>query len=831
MRYAPRPKRKRRLPLSKMLFAWGAVVLAGLVLTGAISLAIIIKNLPSPDQLNAREIVQSTKLYDRTGKVLLYEIHGEEKRTVVPFNEIPERVKQATLAAEDANFYDEPAFDWKAIVRAIIVNIREGKITQGGSTITQQLVKNVFLSPERTVVRKVKELILATELESRHSKDEIFSFYLNQIPYGSNAYGVEAASQVYFGKSVRELSLPEAAIIAALPKAPSYYSPWGSHIKELNERKEYVLDRMAELGFITSRERDTAKSAQLSFSPPSLGTIQAPHFALAVKDYLIRQYGENLVTNGGLKVITTLDWDLQEIAERAVKEGSARNNELYGSANAALVAQNPKTGQVLALVGSREYFGTPEPEGCTPGRNCKFEGNFNVPVQGLRQPGSALKPFVYLTAFQKGYPQNTTVFDVSTEFDVRDDPETSYRPVNFDGLVRGPVSFEQALAQSLNIPAVKVLYLAGFDDVLKNLHAFGISTLRERWRYGLSLTLGGGEVKLGDLVNAYATLSQEGVHHEQTMVLKVEDYGGRVHEEYHDRTTRVAGVQEASMVTRILTDPDLRYPIFRSSNALTIFPNHEVAIKTGTSEDHRDAWTVGYTPFLVAGVWAGNNDNTPMIRQGSSILAAVPIWNAFLKEVLPRYQTEVFAKPDPVPAVDKPMFDGQSEHVVTSGGRRYPQLHSILYYLNRADPTGPPPMDPKSDPQFENWERGVTEWARLHIPNFFSYNLPVPETATFEGGLRSITDSGGPIVRNLEPPNGEFVRSPLTIKAELTAPNGLSKVELYWNRRLLNAVWISGASYRYEYFFYAQLEPQNSIEIRVYDRLGKVGNASAVVFR
>lgn len=826
--------RARRTNVSWPAF-WGSAFLLILAVGTVVWTFVTIQSLPSPDQFHTRQVSQSTKLYDRTGERLLYEIHGAEKRTVIPFDAIPSYVKTATLAAEDAEFYTQPAFDWRGIARAFIANLREGQTVQGGSTITQQLAKNAFLTSEKTYLRKIKELILALEFEDKYSKDDIFSFYLNQIPYGSNAYGVEAASQTYFGKSVRDLSLAEAASLAALLKAPSYYSPWGSRLTDLLARKNYVLDRMAELGSISTKARDNAKAETLLFVPPSLGTIVAPHFSLAVKEYLVGRYGDAVVESGGLRVITTLDMPLQELAETAVREGSARNLELYGSANAALVAQDPKTGQVLALVGSKDYFAAPEPEGCTPGLTCQFEGNFNVATQGLRQPGSALKPFVYLTAFEKGYTPETTFFDVSTEFDVREDPTTSYRPVNFDGLTRGPVTMGAALAQSLNIPAVKTLYLAGFDDVLQKLHGYGITTLQERWRYGLSLTLGGGEVKLIDLVNAYATLAQNGVRHEQTPVLSVKDAEGRVLEEYHDTAKRADDGTYAKVITRILSDPDLRYPIFRNSNALTIFPDYEVALKTGTSEDHHDAWTVGYTPFLTVGVWAGNNNNQAMIRQGSSILAAVPVWHAFMKDALLRYPPESFERPAPLPVASKPMLDGRWNVSALSGGVLSPQIHSILYYVDRRDPAGPIPSRPENDSQFKNWEDAVLGWARTNVPNFSSYNAPLGEGAAFSSiGMNvapALSQTSEVAVERLSPDNGSFIEGPLVVNAALSTRNHeLSRVELYFNRRLVHSLNISGTFYYYRYTLPVPFEPQNSVEVRVYARNGESASRMNVFY-
>lgn len=789
------------------------------LLGGAIYVLVAIRQLPSLNEFNSRQINQSTKIFDRTGKVLLYEIHGEEKRTVIPFEEIPDVYKKAVLTAEDSNFYGrEAAFDWRGILRAVFTNLKGGQVV-GGSTITQQLARNLFLTPKKTIDRKLKELILAIELESKYSKDEILSLYLNQIPYGSNAYGIETASQIYFSKKAKDLSLAEAAALAGIIKAPSYYSPWGNYKKEFLERKDYIIDRMAALGFIDEDQKKAAKKEVLVFAPQSLGSIQAPHFAIMVKEYLINKYGEDLVEKGGLKVITTLDWDFQELAEEAVAEGSANNEELYGAKNASLVAADPKTGQILALVGSRNYFDT------------ENDGNFNVASQGLRQPGSALKPFIYLTAFQKGYSPKTILFDVQTEFDTRNDPATSYKPVNFDGRTRGPVSMENALAQSLNIPAVKTLYLAGFDDVLANLHAFGIASLKERWRYGLSLTLGGGEVRLIDLVSAYSTLSQDGVFHQQSIVLKVEDSSGKIIEEYEDETKRVADPQPPRLVHQILSNPELRRPIFGSTVSLTIFPDHEVALKTGTSEDHRDAWTVGYTKSLVVGVWAGNNNNEPMIRQGSSILAAIPMWSSFMNGVIKKYPSESFDPPEPPTIANKPMLNGEYVWPAQVAGSAYPQIHSLLYYVDKNNPLGEFPNRPDSDPQFNNWEAAVLAWISQNVPNIQNYNRPLPGQASFADPTPSSL-ANDISINNILPGNGQFVSLPISIRADLASASGLSQVKVLLNKKTVSEFGLFGQTYHYEYFLPSviNLFSQNVLEIKVSNLKGQEKTSSVIFF-
>ncbi len=681
------------------------------VAAGVIYVALLIRTLPTPEQFQFHQTSQSTKIYDRTGKVLLYEIHGEQKRTVIPFSEIPTYLKEATIAIEDANFYTRPAIDWEGILRSLWADIRAGAPVQGGSTITQQLAKNIFLSSQKTISRKVKEMILAVELEAKYSKDQILDFYLNQIPYGSNAYGVEAASQTYFGKPAKDLDLAESAIIASLPQAPTYYSPWGDHVSDLLTRQRYVLDRMAQQGYITQAEADQAKSEKLNFTPPSLGTIKAPHFVMAVKDYLVNKYGEDMVMNGGLRVITTLNWDMQQAAESAVETGVERNTKLYDSKNAALVAEDPTTGQILALVGSANYF------------DQSIDGNFDMPLQGLRQPGSSLKPFVYLQALEDGYPPNTVVWDVPTEF-VPGNPictaipdfnntdadykKSCFHPQDFENF-QGPVTFEQALPESINVAAVKVLYLVGLQNALSKLQSFGITTLNDPSRYGLSLVLGGGEVKLIDLLKAYSILSQEGVEHNQTMVLEVDDANGNALEKYQDQSARVDAPTYIRWINYILSNPAFRQPLFQASFNKTVFPGYDVALKTGTTNDYRDAWAFGYTPALAVGVWAGNSDNTPMQHSGTSILAAVPIWSDFLNKVLPNYPQESFTPPDPLPPNTKPMLNGQ---YINNGS-----IHSILYYVDKNDPAGPVPANPMNDPQFTDWEAGVLDWVSKNMPD------------------------------------------------------------------------------------------------------------------
>ncbi len=817
------PRNRRKFWLSILIL--GFFLIITVAVAGTVYVVIAIRTLPTPDQFSTREISQSTKIYDRTGTVLLYEIHGEEKRTVVPFSSIPDYVKEATIAVEDANFYTRPAIDVTGIIRSIWADIKAGKFVQGGSTITQELARNAFLSPEKTIDRKVKEVILAFELEAKYSKDQILDFYLNQIPYGSNAYGIEAASQTYFGKPAKDLDLAESAVLASLPQAPSYYSPWGGNLSELIARQQYALDRMVQLGYITQAQADAAKAEKIIFAPQSLGTIKAPHFVMAVKNYLINKYGEDEVLNGGLKVITTLNWDMQQVAEKTVEDGVKRNMSLYNSNNAALMAEDPTTGQVLALVGSADYF------------NASIGGNFDMPIQGLRQPGSSLKPFVYLKALEDGYPPNTVVFDVPTEFNPNcpaipdyNAPASSsstpcFHPQDFENF-QGPLTFEQALPESINVAAVKVLYLVGIQNVLNELKSFGITTLNNANQYGLSLVLGGGAVKMVDMLKAYSVLSQEGVQHAQTMVLEVDDPNGNVLEKYQDQAARVDDPKYIQWINYILSNPDLRASLFGPGGGITSFPGYDVALKTGTSNDYRDAWAFGYTPSLVVGVWAGNSDYSPMQRNGSSILAAVPMWSAFLKQILPTYQPELFTSPAPLPPADKPMLNGSYIAQPSAGGVSYPQIHDILYYVDKSDPLGPVPQNPSDDSQFANWEAGVLNWASQNVPNFSStYNKNVPAAAWGnQGQVSNVT------INNVYPVSGVFAPSPLNIRADISSTAGLASVEVDLNGAALKTMPISGTSYQLNYAFSGTLGSQNLITIKATDSSGASNSVNIIVY-
>ncbi len=818
---------RRWLTIAGIAVSAGVVILSTVVIYFA-------KTLPSIEEISSRQISQSTKIYDRTGTVLLYEINSGERRTVVPFDQIPQTLKDATVAIEDENFYNEPAFDWKGIARAFLVDITSGSFAQGGSTITQQLARTAFLTLDQTIARKIKELILAIKLNEYYSKDEILGLYLNEVPYGATISGVEEASEAYFGEPVQNINLAQSALLAAIPQAPTYYSPWGSHASDLVKREQLVLQKMYELGKITKPELTAALAYKITFEPQSMGTIKAPHFVMAVEDYLAQKYGENLVSQGGLRVITTLDWNLQQEAEAAVEQGAAQNQALYQGYNAALAAQDPKTGQVLAMVGSRDYFATSSlPLGCTPGINCKFEPNFNVATQGLRQPGSSLKPFVYLTAFQKGYTPSTTLFDVPTEFSTdpacpatpnfADNDPHCFHPQDFEGTFQGPISMRDALAQSVNVPAVETLYLVGIKNAVQNAYNFGLTTLTSPDSYGLSFVLGGGAVRLADLVEAYSALAEDGVKHNQTMIREVQDPNGNVLESYADQSARVADSQSVRLINDILSDAEARSGLFQNSLNLTVFPGHDVALKTGTSNDYHDAWAMGYTPSLAVGVWAGNNDNTPMQRNGSSILAAVPMWHAFMAQALQSQPIETFTKPDPVNAT-KPILAGNYLY--------NDQLHTILYYVDRDDPTGPPPANPAADPQFHNWETALLTWAAENLPNFGNYNHPVSTAPSGTAPAISSIMSDPPRVSIITPLVGSFVANEVTVSAKITADKAITKITVLWNGLLVRDFSGSfGINYIFNWAFAPQvIGGQNLLEVQAADPSGGLGKADTIVY-
>jgi 1A family penicillin-binding protein len=672
-----------------LVFGIAVAIAAALAGAGVGALLFVTTEVPHVSSVSINRLPQSTAIYDRTGEVLLWEVHGEEKRTVVSLDKISRHLKNATIAIEDDSFYRHKGIRITAIIRAIVMDVFTGA-RQGGSTITQQVVKNTLLTPERTILRKIKEFVLALKLERVRSKDEILALYLNSIPYGSDLYGAQAASKEFFGVSANNLSVAQAASLAALPKAPTYFSPYGNHRDKLDERKNIILKRMRDLNFITTEEYTQAREEKIVFTPPDRFGIRAPHFVMYVRELLATQYGEDIIEREGLKVITTLDTNLQAKGEEIISAFVPENEKKFNASNAGLIALDPKTGDVLAMVGSRDYFDTDR------------EGNFNITL-AKRQPGSTFKPFVYATAFKKGYTPNTVLFDVETQFEVRTTNE-DYAPQNYDNIFRGPVTMREALAQSINVPSVKTLYLAGLNDSLVTARAMGIRSLTDPLRYGLTLVLGGGEVSLLELTSAYGVFARDGIRIEPQVILRVEDAQGNLLQKTALKKERVLDESIARLINDILTDNQARAPAFGASSPL-FFPSYDVAAKTGTTNDSRDAWIIGYTPSLAVGAWAGNNDNTPMIKSVAGFIVA-PLWHEFMSYALTTRPAESFPDPPSFSSVTKPILRGEWQSINGTS-----TVHSILHWVDKDNPQGLPPEHPEEDPQYELWEEPVQKWA------------------------------------------------------------------------------------------------------------------------
>jgi 1A family penicillin-binding protein len=663
---------------------------------------------PTLESIRERRITESTKIYDRTGQILLYDTGGSVRRSSVPIEEISRNIKNATIAIEDKNFYQHHGVEPVSFIRATLVNILSMNFSQGGSTITQQVVKNSLLTNEKLISRKLKEWVLAIKLEQVATKDEILSMYLNEIPYGGVIYGVEEASQAFFGKSSKDVSLAEAAYLAAIPKAPTYYSPYGKNKEKLEERKNLVLREMLSNNFITQDEYDAAKKEKIDFITKGDSSIKAPHFVFYVLDYLKNKYGEEVLNGGGLRVTTSLNYSLQSMGEQIAHDYAMQNKINFNAENAALVAIDPKTGEIWAMVGSRNYF------------DQEIDGAFNV-TTAKRQPGSTIKPFVYSEAFIKGYTPETVLFDVKTQFSANCKPNDltmdngCYSPDNYDGLFRGPITLRNALAQSINVPSVKVLYLAGLSESIRLARDMGLKSLSNKGDYGLTLVLGGGEVTPLEMAGAYGIFANNGIKTNISPIIEIKNKNGDILEIHNSQPEQVLDKEVALKISNILSDNVARAPSYGQTSAL-YFPNRDVAVKTGTTNDYRDAWIMGYTPNIAVGAWAGNNDNSPMEKKVAGMIVA-PMWRAFMDQILPKIPEEQFEEPlieDKTTL--KPVLQGiwqggifnpNSNGRIVTGGP-----HTILNWINKDEPRSLLPFDPYTDPQFERWEYSVRLWAQ-----------------------------------------------------------------------------------------------------------------------
>lgn len=898
----PRGKRILRAIYYLVLAGLG-MMLVGLIIA-LLLLFISVAQLPSADELVAKTVAQqSTKILDRNG-TLLYEIHGDERRTVVTLDQISPYMAKATLAAEDDEFYSHPGYDWKGVLRSVYLNTAGrlfggNNFLVGGSTITQQFVKNAYLSNDKNLVRKIKELILSLKLESNlkskeeellkstelqphwvdlgvcdeeqlglatcRAKNKILELYLNRIPFGGTAYGAETASNNFFGKSVKDLDLAQSATLAAIPQRPSYFSPYGSHLDELFARKDWVLGRMLELGYITKTEYEQAKAEPITFVQ-SKEEIKAPHFVFYIKELLEQKYDKNLLEAGGLVVTTTLNYELQKIAEQKVADGAKRNETTMGAKNAALVSLDPQTGQILAMVGSKDFF------------DQAIDGQVNV-TTSYRQPGSSFKPLVYASAFLKGFYPGNVLFDVVTNFG------QGYEPKDYDLKERGPVSMRTALANSLNIPAIKALHLAGLESTLDLAQRMGIKNLgREQAdEYGLSLALGTAGVRLLDLVTAYGVFANGGYYHEPVAILEVKDSRGKVLEKYGETDILATATPEpvlnpevAYLVTDVLSDAGARPANWGYLNV----PGYKVAVKTGTSTKPKpgtdklypnDILTVGYTPQLVTGVWAGNTDGEVLFMNADGITGAAPIWNGFMAEALKKFPDKPFVRPEGIqeiavttttgflPSKNTPpdkikteVFTSFSKPERVDNGSRSavvdsvtgklateytpPALrvtyvcddyHSILYYYNQ------------NDPQFERWESRVRAWAKKQregqVPDPFAQVQYLTDCSQLPTEYDTLHDAHSiedmPQITLLYPvPGGRMQRGSNTIRLQLSSVDNLSRIEYYWDGELKGTV--SQAPWNQFNFEVEQglaLDSWHKLLVKVYDMTGMINLAQADV--
>lgn len=626
------------------------------------------RDLPAPGKLIEAQANQSSGIYDRSGE-LLFSVYQNQNRIYVELKDIPKYLVQGTIAIEDKNFYTNRGFSITGYLRAI-KNIVLLKGLSGGSTLTQQLVKNALLTSERTLPRKIKELMLSIQVDRKYTKNQILEMYLNDVPYGGTAIGVQTASLIYFNKNVKDLSLAESAFLAGLPQAPSIYSPFSGN-KYYLQRTKAVLSQMVDQGYINQSQADRAygEIENKKFAGTNLG-IKAPHFVMYVREQLVKQFGEAAVENGGLRVTTTLDYKIEKEAEKIIKEEVDKLKN-YRVGNGAAVVTSPKSGEILAMVGSQDYFNTDN------------DGNFNA-ATGYRQPGSSLKPITYAVAFSRGYTASTLLMDTQTNFKPNDN-EKDYIPVNYDGKYRGPVQVRFALANSLNIPAVKMLAMVGVKNAMQKAYEMGI----ENWQpteenlrnVGYSLVLGGRDVRLLDEVEAYGVFANGGLRQPLTSILEVKDSKGRTLYKYNPPSSRRIFSEEVSfLISHILLDNNARSLVF-GTNSLLVVPGHTVSVKTGTTDQKRDNWTVGYTKDLVVGAWVGNNNNAPMGNIVSGVSGAAPIWNRITRFALKGKPDVPLAKPDNVIALQIDAYGGG----LPQGDR--PTRSE--YFIKGTEPTGP----------------------------------------------------------------------------------------------------------------------------------------------
>ncbi|MDP3955238.1 MAG: PBP1A family penicillin-binding protein [bacterium] len=793
----------------------------GAVIFGVLTFIWYARDLPEPGKI-VRSEGFSTKIYDRNDS-LLYDIFSNQRRTPVELDQIPLYLRQATIAIEDKDFYKHGGFDTKGYLRAIY-NIIVHRKLQGGSTLTQQLVKNVLLSSERTVTRKIKEFILTVQIERKYDKDKILLMYLNEAPYGGTAWGVEAASEIYFNKKVSELNMVESAILAGLPQRPSVYSPFSDKPEAYKNRTEQVLRRMREEEYINSDQEKAAKEelSKIKFEG-SAASFKAPHFVMYVKKILEDKYGERMVEQGGLKVTTTLDLKLQDKAQEIVSQEIAKVEKVHITNGASLV-MDPETGEILAMVGSKNYN---DPD---------YDGKVNV-VTSLRQPGSAIKPVTYAAALKKGYTASTLLMDTPTTF-----PggigQPDYKPLNYDGKFHGPMQVRYALGNSLNVPAVKMLAMVGIKDMLSTAYDMGFKTLEPTQenlsRLGLSVTLGGGEVKLIDIVSAYSAFANGGKKVEPVSILKVTDKDGKVLEEYKPTNgKRVLSPEQAFIISNILSDNSARALTFGERSSLNI-SGYQVGVKTGTTNDKRDNWTVGWTPNIITGVWVGNNDNTAMKEVASGVSGASPIWRRIIMTAFEGRPKKDFDIPGGIVSAEVDAISGFKSHdnfpsrmeFFVKGTEPFGEdtIHAKLKLCKSSGKLATPidvargdydekeyfvfkENDPTAAKDGENkWQKGINEW--LASQSDTRYHPPTENCGTQDQVE----------VRIKEPQDQSQVSPDFRVLVDPISSNDISFVEIYLNGEMRDS--LTSAPYEK---FYSLSDGVYTLKARAQDTAGHVG--------
>ncbi len=778
---------------------------------------IFAKDLPSPNKLTTHDSSLSTKIFDRNGKPL-YDIHGEKNRALVDWKGLPPYVKQATVSIEDKNFYSHGGFSITGIARSLISTVVFGRV-EGGSTITQQVVKNTLLTPERSVTRKIKEFILAVQVERKYTKDEILQIYLNEVPYGGTAWGIEAAAQTYFGKEAKDLTLTEAVILAGLPQSPTYYSPFGTNPKAYVGRAKDVARRMREDNYITSDQEKQVDSEipNVKFVQDTQG-INAPHFVFYVRDLLVSKYGDKFVEQGGLSVKTTLDLDLQNKAQQIVSDEVSKLGN-YHVGNGAAVVMEPKTGQILAMVGSKDYFAK------------DYDGQVNVAL-ALRQPGSSLKPFTYATGLKAGYTAATVIMDVPTEFP-GGAGQPMYKPVNYDGKFRGPIQVRFALGNSINVTAVKMLGMVGIKNMLRTASDAGLTTLQPTdenlKRFGLAVTLGGGEVKLLDLVDGYSTLADSGKQLSPVAILEVKDSSGKVIDKATDsQPKQVITPDIAFIISHILSDNNARSMEF-GPNSLLVVPAKTVAVKTGTTDDKRDNWAIGYTPSVAVGVWVGNNDNTPMNQQiASGVTGATPIWNKIMQAALSGKGDEGFQKPDNVNAIQVDAFGGglpcpgypvRSEYFIK--GTEPTKDCAVEKKMNGQDYYVFQEFDPVSGDGVNRWQQGINAWEASQGDS--KYHPPAEL-------LNQPNQNPDDISVHIDSP-GDHNQVDYSFDTQATVSTGrkITKAEFYIDGTLKDSTDSSDSSVKFHFTFSSASSGKHKIKVKAYNEAGKSADSEITV--